>query len=724
MKRVPVLLIVPAFLAVVLFSAFTPPDEGEWLLTQLSKLPWKSMEQTGLKLSPAQIFDTSSTCLSRAIVLLPGGTGSYISKDGLIITNHHIAFAGIQSVSSVQDDYLKNGFNAATKDAELSLPNYTAEIVTAITDVTKDVLSAVSDTMSDAKRADAIRAKTRDMEQALRKDAPEDVQYRISEMYNGLQYLQFRFSVCRDVRLVYAPPASIGNYGGEVDNWMWPRHTGDFSLLRAYVGPDGKHVSYAKENVPYHPSVFLPISNKPLDENSFAMILGFPGRTFRYRTGTEIKLAKDELLPLQMKLFKEKMTIMERAGKNDRSTELKYATVYRRYANTEKNIDGTLEGMRRSDILTERAEREKAFTEFVNADPQRKQRFGNVLSEIASTYERYKTFDQKQIVLSLLLSSVDLVRLSGGMNELAASFAKDSTGKDAPNPKNASDMKRAITNTYKNFVLSVDKEFLAALLEDALELPAGQKIEPVERHFRGVSVEDRTKKVREFVDELAKHTKLADENAAAKMLDESADDIREDEGVKFAAALQTENAAMTPQFTEFNATMNSLRAKLIEAWKLWKGDNLYPDANRTLRLTYGTVKPYIPRDAVQYDYVTTLSGVIEKESNEDPFIVPQKLHDLWAKKDFGPYADPKRQDVPVAFIADLDITGGNSGSPVVNGNGELIGVAFDGNWEAVVGDYIFQDPINRAISVDSRYVLFILDKFSNAKNILGELVVH
>ncbi len=723
MKKV-ILPIALALLAVILFSAFTPPDEGEWLLTQLSKLPWKNMEKTGLHLTPSQIFDTSATSLSRAIVLLPGGTGSYVSKDGLIITNHHIAFAGIQSVSSVQDDYLKNGFYAATKDQELSLPTYTAEIVTATTDVTSEVLSVVSDTMSDAKRAEAIRVKIREMETSLRKDAPEDVQFRISELYNGLQYLLFKFSVCRDVRLVYAPPASIGNYGGEVDNWMWPRHTGDFSFLRAYVGPDGKHTTYAKENVPYHPSVFLPISKKPLEENSFAMIMGFPGRTFRYRTGTEVKLAKEELLPLQMKIFKEKMTIMERAGKNDRATELKYATTYRRFANTEKNIEGTLEGMRHADILTERADREKAFMDFVNADPQRKQRYGNVLAQIASTYDRYKTFDQKQVVLGLLLSTVDMVRLSAGMNELAASFAKDSTGKDAPNPRNVAEMKRVIGNTYKNFALTVDKEFFTALLEDALELPAGQKIEPVEHQFRGVSADERPKKIREFVDEFAKHTKLADEEGAMKMLNESAGDIRDDEGVKFAGALQSENVSVMPMFNEVNSTMNVLRARLIEAWKLWKGDNLYPDANRTLRLTYGTVKPYIPRDAVQYDYVTTLGGVIEKETTEDPFIVPPKLHDLWAKKDFGPYEDPRKHDVPVAFIADLDITGGNSGSPAINGDGELIGVAFDGNWEAVVGDYIFQDPINRAISVDSRYVLFILDKFSNAQNILSELVIH
>ncbi len=716
-------LVILGLLILGLFPAWTPPDEGMWMMNQLGKLPWKQMESYGMKLTPEQLFDTSATCLSRAIVLVDGGTGSFVSANGLIITNHHVAFGGIQSVSSVQEDYLKNGFNATTKDQEISLPTYNAEIVTGIADITKDVLAGVNDTMAAASRADAIRGKIREIENAHRHGQLPDTIYRVSEMYNGIKYYLFEYSVLRDVRLVYAPPSAIGNYGGEVDNWMWPRHTGDFSFLRAYVAPDGKHAAYSVNNVPYHPTVFLPLSNKPIEDSSFAMILGFPGRTFRYRTYAEIQLSENELLPLQMKLFKQRMDIIERASKNDRATEIKYSNLYRGIANTEKNIDGTLEGMRRSDILGERKAREQSFEEFLKGDPNRQQRFGEIIPQIAALYERYKTFDQKQIVLASLLSSPTVMRLGSEMNEVALSFKKDAEGKERPDSTRMAALKRTLSSTYKNFDPAIDRQFLEIILNDALNLPAAQRIEAVQKIVGDKTGEDRVKKISEFVDDLYKHTKLVNQDDAMALAEKSADDIRDDDAVRFASELQKENAPITAQTNEFNNTISRLRGSLMEAYMAWKGSDIYPDANRTLRFTYGIVEPYHPRDAVTYSYRTTLSGVMEKETNEDPFIVPPKLRDLWEKKDFGPYADPTIHDVTVAFIADLDITGGNSGSPVMNGNGELIGVAFDGNWEAVVGDYLYQEPLNRTISVDSRYVLFILDKFSNAKNVLDELVI-
>jgi hypothetical protein len=718
------LLLLAGILFLAIFPAWTPPDEGMWMPTQIAKLPWKEMERHGMKLTPAQVFDTSATCLTRAIVLLPGGTGSFVSASGLMITNHHIAFGGIQSVSSVQDDYLKNGFYAATKDAELSLPSYTAEIVTAITDVTGDILAAVSDTMSTATRADAIRAKSRDIEASNQKKADGDTQFRVSEFYNGVKFFLFRTSVLRDVRLVYAPPGSIGNFGGEVDNWMWPRHTGDFAFLRAYVAPDGKHSVYAKDNVPYHPAAFLPVSKKPIEENSFAMIMGFPGRTFRYRTATEIQLSKDELLPLQMKLFKDRMTIIEAAGKNNRATEIKYAASYRGIANTEKNIEGTLFGMKHSNIVAERIDRERQFTQFLESTPDLHKKYGEILPQIAALYEKYKTFDQKQIVLGQLLTGISIFNIGANVNDLAGTFKKDSTGKDRPADAKLADVKRMATNVFKNYDAGVDRQVMTVLLIDALQLPQNQQILAVQKKFGSAKEGDeRNKAVGEFVDKIYKETKLGSLDNVMNVVQRSADDMRDDECVKFVAELQKENVPLMASFNEFNAGINRMRSKLIEAWMAWKGQDIYPDANRTLRFTYGTVKPYRPRDAVKYDFLSSLGGVIEKESSEEPFVVPAKLHDLWEKKDFGPYTDPSTKDVPVAFLANLDITGGNSGSPIMNGNGELIGVAFDGNWEAVVGDYLFQEPLNRTISVDSRYVLFLLDKFSNAKNILDELVV-
>jgi len=709
----------------VFFPAWIRPDEGMWLPTQLDKLPWQEMQRRGLELSPRQIFDTSATALTRSIVLLPGGTGGFVSADGLIITNHHIAFAGIQSVSSVEDDYLKNGISTTKREDELSLPTYTAQFVTQITDVTGEVIQGLSETLANDARADSIRTRVASLTDRYRKSAEEDTDYQISDTYNGNRYLLFRFGVVRDIRLVYAPPGSIGVYGGEVDNWTWPRHTGDFAFLRAYVAPDGKHATYSKNNVPYHPTVFLPISNKPLKEGSFAMIMGFPGRTYRYRTAAEIQLAHDELLPLQINLMKKRIDIIVDAGKRDRAVEIKYAAGFRSLANAFKNYEGTLEGMRRSNIIQERQARERAFAEFLRTKPELEGTYGTVLADIAKTYEDYKKFDQKQIVLQQLAGSSNLLQLANAFLDVANSFKKDSTGHEAPSEKKLSDLQKRIPTTYKNMDLAVDRDLLSAMILAASEIPPPEQQVKALRNIVGdKDGETRKKHIREFVEELQNDSRLQSQDGAMELLKKSADDIRNDKFVKFAAEVQKDNNEIQAPVAAFNATIGRLRGKLIQAWMAWKGDNLYPDANRTLRFTHGEVKTYKPRDAVSYNYITSLTGVMEKETGEDPFIVPKKLRELWEKKDFGPYTDPILNDVPIAFTANLDITGGNSGSPIINGKGELIGVAFDGNWEAVVGDYLFQEPLNRCISVDSRYVLFLLDKFSNAQNIVNELVIH
>jgi hypothetical protein len=718
MKKLPTLLFI-SILAVALFSASTFPDEGMWLLTQLDKLPWQKMQQRGLALTPEQIYSETGTSLKDAIILFGGGTSSYVSAEGLVLTNHHVAFAAIQSVSSVQNDYLENGFYAKTKEEELPVPSYTAQTVVSMKDVTAEILSAVSDTMSADSRLKAINTKSREVEKAAK--GTTDYECRISETFNGVKYILYTYQVLRDVRLVYAPPTAIGNYGGEIDNWYWPRHTGDFSFMRVYVSPDGKPAKYSKQNIPYKPNVFLPMSASGFKDGSFAMIMGYPGRTFRYRTTPEIQLAKNETLPLTMDLFKTRMDIITAAGNKDRAVEIQYASKWRGLANTYKNFQGTLEGMNNSHILQQRAEREKEFATFLHSKPELEKKYGNVINDIASSYDEYKTFSKKQSVLGQLLSASDVVQIARRFNDFAKTFTKDSTGEVTPNAKNLSDMKEFVAGAFKDIDLNVDKEILAAMILKGTDLPNDQHINIVQKIAGTRAGEERQKAVREFVDNLYKKSKLTTTDNCKKMLEKSADDIRDDDFIKFVTQLDNDNTPLQVQVASFNAKIARTRAKLLEAWMQWKGSDLYPDANRTLRFTYGEVKPYDPRDAVHYNSVTTLGGVMQKETGVDPFIVPTKLRELWEKKDFGRYADPALGDVPVAFLADLDITGGNSGSPVINGKGEIIGLAFDGNWEAVVGDYLFQEPLNRTINVDSRYILFVLDKFSNAQTILKEL---
>jgi hypothetical protein len=707
-------------LCTVLLSPATS-DEGMWLMTQLDKLPLREMQAYGLRLSPRQIYNEDSVSLKDAIVLFGGGTSSFVSPEGLVLTNHHVAFAAIQSISSTSEDYLKNGFYAPTKDKEISIPSYTAQIVVSTKDVTGEVLGSISDTLAPGARSKAVTAKLRELEKAAK--GTSDIEYRIAEMYNGVRYTMFGYQVLRDVRLVYAPPTSIGNYGGEVDNWYWPRHTGDFSFMRVYVAPDGKPAKYAKENVPYKPATYLPFSMDGVKEGDFAMIMGFPGRTFRYRTTPEVQLARDETMPMTMKLFKLRMDIITAAGNRDRAIEIKYASKWRGLANTYKNYQGTLEGMTRSHIMKQREELEREFLAFLRSKPELEAKYGTVLSDIARTYDELKTFNRKTIVIGQLYSSSDLVRLANRFKEYAQSFAPDSTGKPVPSPAMAAGLKDAISATFKDMDLGVDRQLLAALILEATELPYEQRVERVARIVGTKTGEQRERAVRDFVNDLFNDTELSTPERASKLTTKSAKDILNDDLVRFVLDLDKDNAPLMERVAAFNATIGRDRARLLEAWMAWKGPDIYPDANRTLRLTYGKVDPYKPRDAVYYDYVTTLGGVMEKETGEDPFQVPAKLRELWEAKDFGRYADLKSGDVPVAFIAELDITGGNSGSPVINGRGELIGLAFDGNWESVVCDWLYVKPLNRAINVDARYILFVVDKFSNAQELLSELNV-
>jgi hypothetical protein len=650
-------------LMLLLSSAGRTMDEGMWLLDTIGKLPVSDMKSHGLELTPEQIYSANGPSLKDAIVLLGGGTSSFVSPEGLMVTNHHVAYGSIQSLSSVKTDYLKDGFWAKTRDEELRT-NLTAQIVTEIKDVTSEVLSAVNDTMSAGQRAAAIRERSREIERTAKGNS--DLTCRVSEMYSGVSYYLFTFQALTDVRLVYAPPSAIGNYGGEVDNWIWPRHTGDFSIMRAYVGPDGKPAKYAKENVPFKPKVFLPISAAGYKEGSFAMIMGFPGRTFRYREASSVELARDETLPLTVELYKTRMDIINAASENDRSVAIKYASKVRGIANTYKNYLGTLEGMRRANLLDIKRKDEEQFTAYINASPELTKKYGTLLDDMAKANADLKTFNQKYIFLNNLTAGVDILRL-------ANRFRTYAQGSQSEAQKVA--LREVISTTFKNFDLNVEKQLLTALILKGADLPASQQVAALTDIYGDRTGTRRQQKVKDFVDDLYDDSDLSTPEGCEKLLEKGGEKIVKDDYLKFAAKI-------------------------------------------------GQVRPYKRRDAVEYDYSTTLTGVMEKETGKDPFIVPPKLKELWQKKDFGQYADPKTGDIPVAFIADLDITGGNSGSPVINGKGELIGCAFDGNWEAVVGDYYFQPALNRTIAVDTRYMLFILDKYSNAQNILKEMVIR
>jgi hypothetical protein len=708
---------------VMIIAARVTADEGMWLLDQLKDLPAAQMKKYGLELTPEQIYNTNGPSLKDAIILLSGGTASFISPDGLILTNHHVAFAGIQSVSSVKNDYLKNGFSAGSRDEEIPT-SYTATLVLGMRDVTNRVLSGINDSLSADDRTREIRSRKLEIEES---EADSDgISHSVVEMYNGLRFYLFTFRQLPDVRLAYAPPSAIGNFGGETDNWMWPRHTGDFSLLRAYVGPDGRPAKYAKENIPYRPKVFLPISTHGYREGSFAMILGFPGKTFRHQEIEGVKLAYEETLPTTIDLYKARIETIENGGKANRAVAIKYAARLRRLTNTYKKSLGILEGMRRANLLTAKQSEETALADWIVSNPDRARGCDSLLIELNRANHDLGKVNRKNLFFSNLTQGVSLLGLANRFSDHAHAVPQDSLGK-APDPaaRRRRPLGELIASTFRNFDLVIDRETLRTMLLKSFELPMDQQPACVREIVGNDTGREREQKINTFVEDLYASSMLVTQEACEELLTKEADKILDDPWVKFGERVWAEHTATQTAVTRINETLDALRARYVRVLLAWRdGAVHYPDANRSLRFTFGRVRSLLPRDAVRFSYVTTLTGIIEKEESEDPFVVPPKLKELWQKKDFGRYADTALNDVPVGFIADLDITGGNSGSPVLNGKGELIGCAFDGNWEGVVGDYRYDGKYNRTISLDARYLLFILDKFSGATRIVKELVIR
>ncbi len=721
----------------IALCARTAADEGMWLLDALNKLPLTEMKKAGLELTPEQIFSNTNASMKDAIVLLPGGTGGFISADGIIVTNHHIAFAGLQELSSVQDDYLQNGFLASTKDKELST-SYTAEIVQTMTDVTVEILSAVNDTMKEDERERVIRSKRKEIEDKWQDSTK--LACRVSELYGGVKYYLFISLQLQDVRLVYAPPEAIGNFGGETDNWTWPRHTGDFALLRAYTGPDGKPAKYSTVNIPFKPKKFMPISMQGVPEGSFAMVMGFPGRTFRYREAAAVQLAQEVSLPTTRDMFKLRMDILERWSEKDRGVAIKYASKLRRLANTQKNSIATLEGLRRTDLVTTKKAQEERFAAYIASKSELTAKHGTLLADLKAANDEARSIARKNNFITSASGGIELFQIAARFGTYLNSLKKDDKGNlREPEEKDRKPVREFLDDFFKDNDMRVDKEMMAAMILKNAEL-AAQRIgdDPTRResstdqHFKSLSEiygnttgNERERKARDFVEELYEDSRFVTKEGCEKLLMKDADAIQDDEAMKLYKKYSAEASPVSAKSQSVLNKLARLRTKYVEVFLDFKKNSVtYPDANRSLRFTYGEVVPLQPRDAVTLSSSTTLSGIMEKESDNPDYLIPAKLKELWQKKDFGRYADPKLKDVPVAFISDLDITGGNSGSPVINGKGELIGCAFDGNWEGVVGDYIFEERINRCVSVDSRYMLFVLDKFSGAENILKELVIR
>lgn len=703
-------------------------DEGMWLPGALDKLPQEQLKKRGLQLRPDEIYSRTKASLKDAIVRISsGGTGSFVSPEGLILTNHHVSFAAVTRASTTEKDYINQGFLATAREEEIPARGYTISILQDYEDVTNAVLSATRPEMSPDERQIALEAKRQELAKtALNGREKEGIQTQIVEATSGLQYFLYTYLTVRDIRLVYAPPKSIGYFGGDPDNFEWPRHCGDFAFLRAYVGADGKPADFSKDNVPFKPKKFLPLSATGLKEGDFTMVLGHPGATYRYRESYSIDFRQNIQLPSQIGILRRQIASLTRLGERKPAQKMRLADQVFTLSNSLKALEGAVAGLRKMNLVERKRADEEALRKWLETNPDAKARHSDVLPQIEALYKDLRSFSEEQDALNEVLSSGDLI--SALLYAYNRALDKEKPVQErGPQFSDAvlAQITAQLSEGWEDRETDSEAELLASGLARIADLPASQRFRYVEALFGSKSGDERRNAERNFAQEALAKSKFRSLDEVKKLLANSAAEVRaiDDPLLKLVIAVADENAPLARRQARFGTEITRLRPKYITAMLEMKKAPYYPDANFTLRFSYGEIKGYKPRDAVTYDWQTSLGGVIEKDTGNDPFNVPAKLKTLYAGKDFGGYLDGRLNDVPVAFITDNDITGGNSGSPVLNGRGEIIGLVFDGNYEGLGNDYAFDDRLVRCLAVDIRYVLFITDKFANASYLFNEMTI-
>ena len=685
--------------ACVTFSAAA--DEGMWMLPYLQKMNAKDMKARGCKLSAEEIYSMNNSSLKDAIVIFGGGcTGEIVSPDGLLFTNHHCGYGSIQALSSVEHDYLKNGFWAMSRAEEIPAPGLKVRFIRKIVDVTSDVLGAVPDIAGGEERSRLVAEHAEAVKSRFEAENP-GMEISVKPFFGGNQFFAFVIEVFSDVRLVGTPPTSIGKFGGDTDNWMWPRHTGDFSIFRVYAGPDNKPADYAPENRPYKAEKFLKVSLNGYDEADFAMIMGFPGSTQRYMTSYEIDRMLEVENPQRIFIRGERQAILKEDMAASDKVRIQYASKYAQSSNYWKNSIGMSRGIKRLDVKGRKQEQEAAFRAWAAKNTLPTEGYVDALDKIReSVEETLPSYASLQYLQEAFLRAVEILtpaRYSGSLK--------------------GAELEEALKGFYKDYNMPTDrrvaKRMFRIVKENCKELPS-VFAEVIDKRFGGDTDA--------YVDYLYDNSVFADEQRALAAV-VSGKELKED-----PAAVLSES--IVGKMRELSKAQKEGRQKYADGHRLYIAGlmRMQPkkawasDANFTIRLTYGRILPYNPADGIRYNYYTTLKGVMEKENPENPteFTVPAKLKELYAAKDFGRYANAKGE-LPTCFLADCDITGGNSGSPVLNAKGSLIGLAFDGNWEAMSGDVAFEPELQRTIAVDVRYVLFVIDKFAGAGWLLDEL---
>ena len=706
----------------LLASTAVKADEGMWLPLLLKKYNIATMQAKGFKLTADDIYSVNKSSLKDAIVLFGGGcTGEMISPEGLLLTNHHCGFSQIRSHSSVENDYITNGYWAMNRQEELPNKGLTATIIVRMEDVTAQVLNGIAKNLPEAEREKLVQQNI----DKIVKEATQGTHYNasIKPYFYGNEYYMYVSETFRDVRLVGAPPQSIGNFGGDTDNWMWPRHTGDFALFRVYADANGLPADYAETNVPYKPKHHLPISLKGIEKGDFTMVFGFPGRTQEYLTSYAIDEIYNDLNPARINIRKQILDIWRADMKASDKVRIQYASKFARLSNYHKKWTGENRGLKKLNAVERKKAQEDAFQTWANSTPERKAEYGSVLQQLKQQYDKLEGISLAREYINEAAFTTELVRFANGFQALLDVYS-------VPNPKQE-DINLVVTRLksmserhFKDYNKPTDKKVFEAMM------PLYYNDIPKELHPSAFPLIQKQYKGNwsKYTNDVYNKTMLADQDKVMALLNnpnqKAIKALQKDPALVLARSfVENYRDQINPIYTDANDQINLLQRTYVAGLRAMQPDKkFYPDANSTMRVAYGQVDTYEPMDGVTYDYYTTMDGIMEKASTGiDDYKVPQKLVDLYARKDYGDYG--LNGTMPIAFTASNHTTGGNSGSPVINGNGELIGTNFDRNWEGTMSDIMYDPDRCRNISVDVRYTLFIIDKFAGAGYLLNEMTI-
>jgi hypothetical protein len=708
-------------IVVCLVAAPLVAGEGMWMPQQVPQLA-PELRAMGIKIDPNRFADLTGDPMG-AVVSLGGCSASFVSSDGLVVTNHHCGYGALQYNTTPQRDLITNGFLARTKEEELPAgPGSRIFVTTGIEDVTPRITSKFTATMTDPDRANAIERAEKEIISECEK--PGGVRCRVATFFEGSQYLKTTQMEIRDVRLVYAPALGIGDFGGETDNWMWPRHTGDWSFLRAYVGPDGKPADYSKSNVPFHPQHILKVSAAGLKPGDLVIVAGYPGRTFRYRTAAEVQSSQDFTYPTTIRYATDLNRILREAAVGHKDVEIRNASRVKGNDNTLKNYQGTMEGFRKDGIVAMRQKREADLAAWIARDPANVTKYGQVMTTMQKLTAQATATRQHDMMLAWLDRSSPMLTQAVTITRVSVERPKSDVDRESGfQDRDMARITAAVARAQRTIDPGSDRAGLRYFLNEAAKLPPDQRIPAVDAALAASGTTGTSEQIEKFLDQLYANTKIQSLDDRNAMLTATTDQLqaRNDSMINFATALLPTELAVEAREKSMQGAMSRVRPLYVEALRGMSGGRLYPDANGTLRVTFGKVEGYAPRDAVAYTPQTTVEGILQKDRGEGEFESPKPLLEAIRTKKFDGYADPKLGSVPVNFLSSCDTTGGNSGSPTLNAKGELCGLLFDGNYEALGSDFVVDPALTRSIHVDAVYMLWVMDAVDGAHNLLREM---